>query len=127
MDITHETKQSEHETECTGNGRCNDAVQYPTAQLSDGASAVRTPGRCPRCNGSEIYPPYGLEGLRERIAALALRFPVECGSCGLRFHLSVMTGDIVLVLNKSHLIFGFGALLLVCGAAFLAGMTVGLP
>jgi len=90
--------------------------------LTSGTTSSR---RCPGCGADNMYAAYDIDGFRERIAALVFRFPVECGACGQRFLLSLLTGDLVLVLRKSQIAFIAAILLIVLAGAFLGGLALG--
>ncbi len=86
-------------------------------------SMHRTP-RCPKCGGDKVDVAYGPYGVYERLAVVAMRFPVECGLCGCRFGLSVLKGDLDLVLRRRHIVFILVVVLLLLWGTFLAGYAI---
>ena len=87
-------------------------------------SGVASSRQCPCCGSHNVYAAFDIDGFRERAAAFVFRFPVECGDCGQRFLLSLLKGQLVLVLRKSHIVIITTGLLVILGTAFLAGLVL---
>jgi len=102
-------------TDCTiGAGASSKRASKPASEAE----------RCPKCGESDIDMAEWLSGWQERAATIALRFPVVCNSCGHRFALSVLSGNLKVVVHKSLATRAAIALLALLAAVFWLGLKV---
>ena len=101
-----------------------DSALGNSALKTETAESVCDTEHCPRCGRLTIDIAPTFIGWRERAAAIALRFPVVCKSCGHRFALSVLSGDLEIVVPKKLATRAAMALLVILAVAFWLGMQV---